>query len=174
MTPLLRILAVVGALSSTACAADAPETVSTDAGGPNATVARVVDGDTLVAGIDGREERVRLLGIDTPESVAQNQPVQCYGVEASDHLRALLPEGTAITLILDEETRDRYDRLLAYVVRDDGLFVNLELVETGSAAVLVFPPNVHYEARLRAAERDARAAGAGLWGVCGAPDVPVE
>ncbi|MEZ5165212.1 MAG: thermonuclease family protein [Acidimicrobiales bacterium] len=69
----------------------------------NATVARVVDGDTIVATIDRRDERVRLLGIDTPESVAETRPDQCYGEEASTYLKSLLPPGTAITLILDEE-----------------------------------------------------------------------
>ncbi|MDW3219216.1 MAG: thermonuclease family protein [Acidimicrobiales bacterium] len=142
---------------------------------PNATVERVVDGDTIVADIDGRSERVRLLGIDTPESVAENRPDQCYGEEASDYLKALLPEGAAITLILDEEARDQYDRLLAYVVRSsDDLFVNLDLIEQGYAGVLIYDPNDHYESLFRSAEREAVAAGVGLWTVCGGPDVPLE
>lgn len=156
-----------------------PETSSTTAGPtacePNATVERVVDGDTLVALIDGQRERVRLLGIDTPESVAENRPDQCYGAESSAHLTALLPAGTDITLILDEEPRDQYDRLLAYVVRSsDDLFVNLDLLEQGFAAVLIYEPNDHYEALFREAEREAIEQGAGLWGVCGGPDVPLE
>ena len=142
---------------------------------PKAAVDRVVDGDTLVALIDGRQERVRLLGIDTPESVAENRPDQCYGKEASDHLTALLPEGAETTLILDEEARDQYDRLLAYVVRSsDDLFVNLDLIERGFAAVLIYDPNDHYESLFRAAERAAIEADVGLWGVCGGPDVPLE
>lgn len=142
---------------------------------PNATVDRVVDGDTIVADIDGRTERVRLLGIDTPESVAENRPDQCYGAEAGAYLTALLPEGTPITLILDEEARDQYDRLLAYVVRSsDDLFVNLDLLERGYAGVLIYDPNDHYESLFRQAERDAVEAGIGLWGVCGGPDVPLE
>jgi len=142
---------------------------------PNATVERIVDGDTLVAIVGDQRERVRLLGIDTPESVAENRPDQCYGQEASDYLTALLPEGAEITLILDEEARDQYDRLLAYIVRSsDDLFVNLDLIEQGYAGVLIYDPNDHYESLFRAAERDAVEAGIGLWGVCGGPDVPLE
>jgi len=142
---------------------------------PNATVERIVDGDTLVAIISGERERVRLLGIDTPESVAENRPDQCYGEEASAYLKGLLPEGSDITLILDEEARDQYDRLLAYVVRSsDDLFVNLDLIEQGYAGVLIYNPNDHYESLFRSAERDAIEADAGLWGVCGGPDVPLE
>ncbi len=142
---------------------------------PNATVERVVDGDTIVADIDGRSERVRLLGIDTPESVAQTRPDQCFGAEASDYLKFLLPEGTAITLIRDTEARDQYDRLLAYVVRsDDQLFVNLDLLERGYAGVLIYPPNDHYADLFTRAESTAASADVGLWGVCGGPDVPLE
>ena len=164
--------------------ATTPETPSTagpatgDAPDPaleaNAVVERIVDGDTLVADVGGVRERVRLLGIDTPESVAEDRPDQCYGEEAGAALTALLPPGTEITLILDEEPRDQFDRLLAYVVRtSDQLFVNLDLLERGFAGVLIYQPNDHYAARFRAAARDAEAAGVGLWGVCGGPDVPL-
>ena len=142
---------------------------------PNATVERVVDGDTIVVLIGGRQETVRLIGIDTPESVAPTRPVQCFGKEASLHLEAVLPEGTEITLVRDVEARDAYQRLLGYVVRSsDGLFVNLELVAAGYAAVLNYPPNDHYADVLGRAEADAVAAGRGLWGQCGGPDVPLE
>ena len=142
---------------------------------PNATVERVVDGDTIDVLIGGRQETVRLLGIDTPESVAPTRPVQCFGKEASLHLEAVLPAGTEITLVRDVEARDVYQRLLAYVVRShDGLFVNLELVAAGFAAVLNYPPNDHYAGVLARAEEDAVAAGSGLWGVCGGADVPLN
>ena len=142
---------------------------------PNAVVERVVDGDTIIVEVNGQRERIRLLGIDTPESVAENRPDQCYGEESSDYLKGLLPEGTDVSLVLDEEPRDQYDRLLAYVVRSsDQLFVNLDLLEQGFAGVLIYNPNDHYESLFRAAERTAESDGVGLWSACGGPDVPLE
>ena len=136
-----------------------------------AEVVRVVDGDTLVVEIGGAEERVRLLGIDTPESVAPRSPVDCFGPEASAATEGLLPAGTAVQLVRDVEARDRYDRLLAYVYRvDDGTFVNLALAEQGFAEVDTFHPNVAHTDDLVAAVARAREEGAGLWGACGAPE----
>ena len=142
---------------------------------PNAVVERVVDGDTLVAKIGDRSETVRLIGIDTPESVAPTRPVQCFGQEATLYLDALLPEGSEITLVRDVEARDAYDRMLGYIVRSrDGLFVNLELVAAGYAAAFDYPPNDYYAPALARAEAEAVAAGRGLWGACGGPDVPLD
>lgn len=142
---------------------------------PNATIHSVVDGDTVIADVSGSRESVRLIGIDTPESVARSRPVQCFGAEASAYLKSLLPEGTAVTLILDEEPRDAYDRLLAYVVRNhDDLFINLDLVAQGYAGTLSYAPNTHYEELFDTAEHSAMLKGLGLWGVCGDPDVPIE
>lgn len=141
---------------------------------PNAIVERVVDGDTIVVEIAGNRERVRLLGIDTPESVAENRPDQCYGVESSDYLKSVLPEGTEVTLIRDVESRDQFDRLLAYVVRSsDQLFVNLDLLERGYAGVLIYEPNSFYRDLFEDAEDTAFRNDVGLWGVCGGPDVPL-
>lgn len=142
---------------------------------PNAVVERVVDGDTIIARIGERSETVRLIGLDAPESVAPTRPVQCYGKEASGFLEAVLPAGTEITLLRDVEARDIYDRLLGYVVRSsDGLFVNLELVAAGYAAVLTYPPNDHYADALDRAQAEAAASGRGLWSACGGPDVPLD
>ncbi|MDE0163348.1 MAG: thermonuclease family protein [Acidimicrobiaceae bacterium] len=142
---------------------------------PNAVVERVVDGDTIVARIGDRSETVRLIGVDAPESVAPTRPVQCYGKEASLFLAAMLPVGTDISLVRDVEARDVYDRLLGYVVRSsDGLFVNLELVAAGYAAVLSFPPNDHYAGVMDRAQTEAVASGRGLWSACGGPDVPLD
>ena len=141
---------------------------------PNAIVERVVDGDTIIARIGDRSETVRLIGLDAPESVAPTRPVQCFGPEASLFLAAVLPAGTEITLFRDEEARDIYDRLLGYVVRShDGLFVNLEVVASGYAAVLTYPPNDHYADAFDRAEAEAVGAGRGLWRACGGPDVPL-
>ena len=141
---------------------------------PNAVVERVVDGDTLIARFGGRSETVRLIGIDTPETVARTRPVQCFGAEASAWLAALVPEGSAITVVRDIEARDAYGRLLGYIVRShDGLFVNLELVTGGYATAFNIAPNDHYEIAFSRAEAEAKRAGRGLWSACGGPDVPL-
>ena len=133
----------------------------------NATVERVVDGDTVVVDVDGTRERVRLIGIDTPESVKKGSPVECFGKEASKHLASLAPVGTSVRLERDAEERDRYGRTLAYVYRAaDGLFLNLQMVSDGYAHVLSIPPNVSYADRFRDAERSARTANLGLWASC--------
>lgn len=153
----------------------AEPTAATFAWVPNAVVERVIDGDTLLARIGDRPETVRLIGIDAPESVAPTRPVQCFGAEASLFLAAVLPSGTEITLVRDAEARDIYDRLLGYVVRSrDGLFVNLELVATGYAAALSYPPNDHHADAFDRAQSEAIASRRGLWGSCGGPDVPLN
>jgi micrococcal nuclease len=139
-----------------------------------ATVVRVVDGDTLVVDLDGSEESVRLIGIDTPETVAPGRPVECYGAEASDHLGALTPAGTEVRLERDVEPRDMYDRLLAYVYRvDDGLFVNRAQVDGGYAEAKDYPPNTARRAELHRVQQVARAGGVGLWGACGGADTAI-
>lgn len=136
----------------------------------NAVVTRVVDGDTIVVDADGVEERVRFIGINTPESVKPGTPVMCFGKEASHHLGELLPEGTPVRLVRDVEARDRYDRLLAYVYRSsDGMFVNLAMVTDGFADQYTFPPNVAHVDEFRAAAQQARDAGTGLWSACEHP-----
>ena len=135
-----------------------------------ASVVRVVDGDTVVVQLGGREDTVRLIGIDTPETVDPRSPVECFGEEASDRTKALLPTGTDVRLVADAEPRDRYDRLLAYVYRDDGTFVNLALVEDGYVSVLTYPPNVTHESEFTAAAAPARDERRGLWGACGGSD----
>jgi micrococcal nuclease len=135
-------------------------------------VVRVVDGDTLVADIDGDRERVRFIGIDTPESVALDRPDECYGKEASERTKALLPPGTPLRLERDVEPRDQYDRLLAYIYRaTDGLFVNESLVTDGYAVAKEFPPNTSLHTQLRAAQSQAQAGHKGLWAACGSADV---
>jgi micrococcal nuclease len=139
-----------------------------------ATVVEVVDGDTLVVDLDGREEHVRLIGIDTPETVAPDRPDECYGEEASRHLAALVPPGSVVRLERDIEARDMYHRLLAYVHRaDDDLFVNLAQVADGYAETLAYPPNTAHRGDFEEAQRRARTAGAGLWTACGGADVPI-
>ena len=137
-------------------------------GSAAARLERVIDGDTIVAQVDGREERVRYLGIDPPETVKPNTPVQCFGPQAHDlNARLLGVAGTRLTLRFDRELRDRYGRLLAYVFRaGDGLFVNARLIEAGAARTLAIAPNTARAGQLSALQQDARAAGRGLWGAC--------
>jgi micrococcal nuclease len=145
------------------------------AGSPTgvATVSRVVDGDTLLVRLAGKDERVRLLGIDTPETVKPRTPVQCFGKEASNRTKSLLPGGTAVRVVRDTELRDDYGRLLAYVYRtSDGLFVNLSLVQDGFAVPDMFPPNVAHAPEITAAARAARSAGRGIWSACPTAAIP--
>lgn len=140
------------------------------------TIAAVIDGDTIeVAFAAGHVETVRLLGVDTPETVDPRRPVQCFGAEASAHLVALIPPGTPIRLERDIEARDHYGRLLAYVHRRaDGLFVNLDLVAQGYADVSFYEPNTTHRSAFGHAVLTARTQQLGLWGVCGTPDLALE
>ena len=132
-----------------------------------ATVTSVTAGDTVEADFgSGATERVRLLGIDTPETVRPGHPVDCWGPEASARTTELLPVGSEVLVQRDQEARDRYGRLLLYVWRDDGLFVNQVLVEEGHARTMFFAPNHARRAELTAAAATARAAGRGLWVHC--------
>jgi micrococcal nuclease len=130
-------------------------------------VVRAVDGDTIVVAVGGgREERVRYIGVDTPETVKPGTPVQCFGKRASAYNHALV-DGRAVRLVGDAEARDRYGRLLAYVYRaDDGLFVNAALVRGGYATTLTIAPNVAHAGELAALAAGARRAGRGLWSAC--------
>lgn len=128
-------------------------------------VSRVVDGDTFVL---ASGDRVRLIGIDTPETVHPNRGVEAYGREASDFTKSLLG-GKRVRLVYDVEPRDRYGRLLAYVYLSDGTFVNAELVKRGYAQVSTYPPNVKHASTFVALQREAREARRGLWA-----DAPAE
>lgn len=134
------------------------------AGGPDeAVVTRVVDGDTIDVTVGGSEERVRLLNIDTPESVDPDRPVECLAPEATAFLERLLPVGTAVRLEYDEVRTDRYDRTLAGVFAPDGVLVNAEIARAGLAAVVVFDDNVRFLPPVQQARAEAEAAGVGLY-----------
>jgi micrococcal nuclease len=129
-----------------------------------APVVRVVDGDTLEARIGGKDEDVRLIGVDTPETVKPGTPVQCYGPQASHFTHGLL-EGRTVRLVFGVERRDVYGRLLAYVHLGDRFF-NAMLVRRGLARTLTIPPNDRYAPFLHGLEVAAARAGRGLWGTC--------
>jgi micrococcal nuclease len=127
-----------------------------------AKVQRVSDGDTFVASVKGRRERVRVIGVDTPESVAPNTPDEPYGEEASDFAKRYL-DGETVRLAGDAEPRDRYGRMLAYVWLADGTFWNALLVAEGYAQQLTIPPNVTYAGLFRRLAAEARREDRGLW-----------
>jgi micrococcal nuclease len=131
-----------------------------------ARVIEVIDGDTLEVVVGRQQQRVRLLGIDTPETVHPTRPVECFGPEASAELARLAPPGTELRLERDTELRDRYGRLLAYATLPDGTFVNEALLSAGFATTLHIDPNGAHRARLATAEAAARTTGAGLWSAC--------
>lgn len=128
-----------------------------------ASVSRVVDGDTIDVVAEGREQRVRLLNIDTPETVDPNRDVQCLGPEASAHLATLLPVGTAIELLIDDEQVDRGGRLLAGVRLDDGRLVNAEMARAGLALPMVVGSNDRFLPEVAAANAEAVTAQRGLY-----------
>lgn len=154
-------LAVVGAVGVTVAVA------TSGPGGDDAVVSDVVDGDTIDVTVDGRDERVRLLNIDTPESVQPGEPVQCLGPEATAFLEELLPVGTPVRLEYDDVRTDGYGRTLAGVFLSDRL-VNAEIARAGLAAAAVVDGNDRFLPPVEEAVRLARAASVGLH----APDVP--
>ncbi len=138
----------------------------------------MVDGDTIEVSIEGSEEDVRYIGVDTPETVKPGSPVECYGPQASAANHRLV-EGHTVRLVFDRERRDAYGRLLAYVyalarAKPAGArgeagkprFVNAALVREGYARTLEIAPNTAHAPELRRLEARAGRAGRGLWGGC--------
>jgi micrococcal nuclease len=143
------------------------ESHSAASSGPSAAsayVARVVDGDTIEAQIGDRLEDVRYIGVDTPETVKPDTPVQCFGPQASAFNHRLV-ENRQVRLVFGVERRDIYGRLLAYVYLGRR-FVNAILVRRGLARSLTIPPNDRFAPLFRRLELRAAQAGRGLWGAC--------
>ena len=139
-------------------------------------VAYVVDGDTIAVRIDKTIEKVRLIGIDTPES-RKNERAQLqaersnrdiktimeFGKRAKDTLKGLLPKGTELRVEYDVQKRDKYGRLLAYVYRTDNVMINEEMILRGYAQLLTIPPNVRYVERFKRALAKSKKETRGLW-----------
>ncbi len=131
-------------------------------GAQQVLVKRVVDGDTIELETG---EKVRYIGVDTPETVSPKKKVQCFGKEASAYNKQLVA-GQRVRLEKDISETDRYGRLLRYVYLSDGTFVNLKLVQDGYANVSTFPPDVKFSQGFVAAAREAREKKVGLWEKC--------
>lgn len=125
-------------------------------------VIHVVDGDTIQ--ID-TGQKVRYIGMNTPETVDPRRPVQCFGKEASVYNKNLVLN-KKVKLVKDISEKDKYGRLLRYVYLADGTFVNLKLVRDGYAYADTFPPDVAHAADFVTAQQQAREGGLGLWGKC--------
>lgn len=127
-------------------------------------VTRVVDGDTLKLRRQGREVTVRLMGINSPESVDPRRPVQCFGREASRAMKQLVEgENLYFAFDPDQEHQDRNGRLLAYLWLEDGRLVNLAMIEGGYANQYTYDDAYLLRDRFRRAAREAEEAGRGLW-----------
>ncbi len=131
---------------------------------PGVYVIRAVDGDTLEVRIGEEVEDVRLIGIDTPETVKPGAPVQCFGPRASRFAHHAL-DGRRLRLVFGAERRDVYGRLLAYAYLGRR-FVNAELIRRGLARTLTIPPNDRHAPLFAQLELRAARAGRGLWGAC--------
>jgi micrococcal nuclease len=129
-----------------------------------AEVVRAIDGDTLEVEIGGERQDLRLIGIDTPETVKPGTPVQCFGPRASSFTHRLL-DGRRVRYRIGVEPRDVYGRLLAYVVLD-GRSVEAMLLRRGLARTLTIPPNDRLAPLFGGLERRAARSGRGLWGAC--------
>lgn len=157
-------VAVLLCLVATACSS-APHIDS--AGRMHGTVTRVVDGDTVNVRLGSHTETIRLIGVNTPETKHPTKGVECWGPEASAHTHHLLPPGTDVLVVRDEEARDKYGRLLAYVTRaQDNLFINLDLVSGGWADTLSIEPNTAYADAFSSAVSAAQQQHLGLWAHC--------
>lgn len=156
MRSVSRVLALLALLLSSLVPARAAERLALE--GP---VVRVVDGDTIQVRIGTRVEKVRYIGVNTPELHHPTRGEEPGGREALELNRRLV-EGKRVRLELDVQERDRYGRLLAYVWVGD-LMVNAEQVRRGYAQVMTVPPNVRYQVLFLQLERGARKAGRGLW-----------
>jgi micrococcal nuclease len=131
------------------------------------TILKVVDGDTVDIDIKGNTERVRLIGVNTPETKHPTKPIECFGPEASAYLTQLLPKGTHVRIERDIEARDRYGRMLLYLYREsDNLFINLDLVSHGYGTPMSIEPNTFHRNDFVHAAALAETTNVGLWKAC--------
>jgi micrococcal nuclease len=159
MIPPLRFVVLFVVMTASLSACTTPVEPGT------AVVRRVVDGDTIEMRIGRTNETVRLLGIDTPETVHPSKPVECFGPEASARTKELLAKGTTVRIERDVEARDHFGRLLLFVFVGE-VMVNEALLREGFARPLSIAPNVARAAEFDRLASEARNRGVGLWGAC--------
>ncbi len=128
------------------------------------TVTKITDGDTLHISMDGLDETVRLIGINTPETVDPRRSVECFGKEASERMREIA-QGKIVRLEYDDSQslRDTYNRLLAYVYLEDGQMINRKMIAEGYAYEYTYLTPYHYQKEFRDLQRLAQSAERGLW-----------
>jgi len=157
------ILAAV-VTGASACSSRAPTGRAPLVDGASVPVTKVTDGDTIHVTYEGSDERVRFIGINTPEVDWYGGAAQCYGSQAGLYTRSRL-DGRSVTLVFDVAKRDRYGRLLAYVYVGTEL-LNLTLVRLGYATADPVPPDTRMAPTFKVAEGAAHDAGRGLWAAC--------
>ena len=136
-------------------------------------VVKVIDGDTITVEINGKKETVRLIGINTPETVDPRKPVECFGIEASNKAKEILT-GKSVRLEADSIVgeRGKYGRLLRYIFLENGTNFNKMMISEGYAYEYTYNPSYKYQDEFKQAEKEAREAKRGLWAddVCGSND----
>ncbi len=141
----------------------------------NYEVTRVVDGDTIKVNMKGTIETIRLIGVDTPETVDPRKPVECFGIEASKKMRELL-HGQKVILKNDpsQADKDKYRRLLRYVFLADGTHINKTLIEEGFAYEYTYDEPYEYQSEFKKAQQEAQRDKRGLWAddACDVPTTP--
>ncbi len=130
------------------------------------TIVQVVDGDTAVVKLQNQTETIRLIGVDTPETVHPTKPVECFGPQASAFTKLTLKKGVRVKLVRDVEPRDKYSRLLVYLYLADGTLFNQLLIDRGFARTLSIEPNTAMAIQFAIHEADARHRRIGLWLSC--------
>ncbi len=138
-------------------------------------VEKIIDGDTIIASENGKNVTVRMIGINAPETGLGSRPKECFGFEATEHLKKILPVGTAIALDTDSSqgTYDKYNRVLAYVMFADHTNINLQMIQDGYAYEYTYNQPYLYVAAFKESQQIAQKEGKGLWanGACGVPNV---
>jgi len=131
------------------------------------TIVNIVDGDTVDINTNNITKRVRLIGINTPETKHPTKKTECYSKEANDYMEKLLPKGTKVNIVYDKKTTDKYGRVLAYIyVNSNNMFVNLNLVSNGYAKTMKFKPNILHAYEFEIAQTKAKTNQIGLWNKC--------